>query len=160
MSFVDCRVLGQSDFAVLVGSRRLVGLSVHDEIYREDFSRNFSVNVGIFAYNRVRSERNGEGAVVGKPPVENVSFVDCRVLGQSDFAVLVGSRGFVSFAVHDEVYGKYFSRNFSVNVDVLAYNRIRSEGNGESAVVGKPPVENVSFVCCRIFGQRNFSVLV
>ena len=88
-----------------------------------------------------------------------MGFIGGRVLRKSDFAVLVGSCRFVGFAVYDKVNGENFSRNLSINVDILAYYRIRSERNGES-FVGKPAVKNVRAVCGGIVGKYNFAALV
>ena len=102
MGFIGGRILRKSDFAVLVGSRRFVGFAAYNEADRENLSRDFSINANILAYYRVRSEGNGEG-FVGKPAVKNVGFIGGRILRKSDFAVLVGSRRFVGFAVYNEV---------------------------------------------------------
>ena len=88
-----------------------------------------------------------------------MGFIGGRVLRKSDFAVLVGSCRFVGFAVYDKINGENFSRNLSINANILAYYRVRSERNGES-FVGKPTVENMGFICFRILRQNNFSVLV
>ena len=107
MGFIGGRVFGQNNFAVLVGSRGFVGFAVYNEADRENFSRDFSINANILAYYRVRSERNGEG-FVGKPPVKNVGFIGGRILRQNNFAVLVGSRCFVGFAVYNEADSECF----------------------------------------------------
>ena len=135
-----------------------ISLSVYNEVNRENLSRDFSINTNVFVYYRIRSERNGE-SFVGKPTVKNVGFICFRILRQNNFAVLVGSRRFVGFTVYNEVNGENFSRDFSINANILAYYRIRSERNGES-FVGKPTVENVGFIGGRVFGQNNFAVLV
>ena len=88
-----------------------------------------------------------------------MGFIGGRILRQNNFAVLVGSCRFVSLSVYNEVNGENLSRDFSINVDILVYYRIRGEGNGEG-FVGKPAVENVGFICFGILRQNNFAVLV
>ena len=158
MCFIGGRVFGQNNFAVLVGSRGFVGFAVYNEADRENFSRDFSINANVFVYYRIRSEWNGEG-FVGKPTVKNVCFICFRILRQNNFAVLVGSCRFVGFAVYNEVNRENFSRDFSINIDIFVYYRVRSKGNGEG-FVGKPTVENMCFIGGRILGKNNFAVLV
>ena len=158
MGFIGGRILRKSDFAVLVGSRCFVGFAVYNEVNGENFSRDFSINANILAYYRIRGERNGE-SFVGKPTVENMCFIGGRILRQNNFAVLVGSRRFIGFAVYYKANRENFSRDFSINANVFAYYRVRGEGNGEG-FVGKPTVENVGFICFRILRKSDFAVLV
>ena len=142
----------------MVGSCRFVGFAVYNEVNRENFSRDFSINVDIFVYYRVRSKGNGEG-FVGKPAVENVCFICFGILRQNNFAVLVGSRCFVGFAVYYKANRENFSRDFSINANVFAYYRVRGEGNGEG-FVGKPTFKNVGFIGGRVLRKSDFAVLV